>query len=472
LNDLIGKTATETVGLLRTGAVSPLECLDALEARIAAVDTAVNALPTLCFDRARAHARRLMAMPATARGPLAGLPVPIKDLTDVAGVRCTQGSPIFANRIAEDSDILVKNLEAKGAMIYAMSNTPEFGAGAHTFNEVFGRTLNPWNTSRSASGSSGGAAVALATGMAWLAHGSDLGGSLRNPASFCAIVGFRSSPGRVASTPFSKIDGTLAVEGPMARNVEDVALMFDAMVGENIADPISLPRDGTDYMKSARSGWRPKRVAVSRDLGVTPVDPVVAEAVVAAARKLESHGIIVEEAHPDLSEAHACFQTLRALGFAIGMKSLLENHRGQLKPEVVWNIEKGLALTASDIARAEKQRADMFRRTLTFFETYDLLLCPATIVTPFPVEKRYVEECNGVAFDNYVQWLAIVYAITNVACPAISIPAGFTADRLPIGLQIVGPPRGEARLLAGAKLMEDVIGLGAITPIDPRPGHP
>ena len=257
----------------------------------------------------------------------------------------------------------------------------------------------------------------------------------------------------------------------MARNVEDVALMLDAMVGENIADPISLPRDGTDYLSAARSGWKPKRVAVSRDLGITPVDPEVADTVVAAARKLEALGIIVEEAHPDLSEAHECFQTLRALGFAIGMTSLLESNRADLKPEVIWNIEKGLALTAVDIARAEKQRADMFRRTLAFFETFDLLLCPATIVPAFPVEQRYLAECNGVMFDNYVQWLAIVYAITNVSCPAISIPAGFTGEGLPVGLQIVAPPRGEARLLAGAKLMEDVLGLGAITPIDPRPGR-
>ena len=192
--------------------------------RISQVDSKVNALPTLCFDRARAHARELMKKPMDERGVLAGLPVPIKDLNDVAGVRSTQGSPIFANRIAPTSDIMVTHLEKNGAIVYAMSNTPEFGAGANTFNEVFGRTLNPWNTSRSAAGSSGGAAVALATGTAWLAHGSDLGGSLRNPASFCGVVGMRPSPGRVAASVANKIDSTLGVEGPMARNVEDLAL--------------------------------------------------------------------------------------------------------------------------------------------------------------------------------------------------------------------------------------------------------
>jgi amidase len=470
LNQLINMTAVDVIALLRSGEISPLDCLDALEQRIAVVDRAINALPTLCFDRARSHAEALMQKPAGERGLLRGLPVPIKDLTDVAGVRCTQGSPIFADRIAETSDILVDTLEASGGIVYAMSNTPEFGAGANTFNEVFGSTRNPWNMSRSAAGSSGGAAAALASGMAWMAHGSDLGGSLRNPASFCGVVGLRPSPGRVAASVFSKIDGTLAVDGPMARNVEDVALMLDAMAGENAAVPISLPHDGTNYLAASRSGWKPKRIAVSRDLGITPVDPIVAHAILAAAKKLEAEGVMVEEAHPDLNEAHDCFQTLRAFGFAIGTAPLLENHRDLLKPEVIWNIEKGLALSVTDIAKAERQRADMFRRMLTFFETYDLLLCPATIMPPFPVEKRYPTHCNGVEFGNYVEWLAIAYAITLVACPAISIPAGFTGEKLPIGLQIVAPPRAEARLLAGAKLMEQVIGLGAITPIDPRIG--
>ena len=471
MTDLIHLTATEIVSRLRKGEITPLDCLDALEKRIAQVDKRVNALPTLCFDRARDHARALMKKPASERGILAGLPIPIKDLNDVKGVRSTQGSPIFADNIAEESDILVENLEREGAIVYAMSNTPEFGAGANTFNEVFGRTLNPWNLSRSAAGSSGGAAVALATGMAWVAHGSDMGGSLRNPASFCGVTGMRPSPGRVAASVYGKIDGTLGAEGPMARNVEDLALLFDAMTGVNPADPLSLPREDVSYLEAARSGVRPKRVAFSRDLGITPVDPEVAEIVTRAAYKLRDAGVIVEEAHPDLSEAHDCFQVLRALAYASGMKPLYDNHRDKLKPDVVWNIEKGLALSVADIARAEAQRGAMFKRTREFFGTYDLLLCPATIVAPFPIEQRYVEECDGHKFATYIDWLAIVYAITNVASPAISIPAGFTKEKLPVGIQLVAPCRGEARLLAGAKLLEDTLGLGAITPIDPRPGQ-
>jgi amidase len=467
MTDLIRMTATAIVEGLRSGDITPLDCLDALERRVAGVDGKVNALPTLCFDRARTHARQIMAKPPSERGLLAGLPVPIKDLADVAGVRSTQGSPIFKDRIADTSDLLVTHLEGNGGVIYAMSNTPEFGAGAHTFNEVFGATLNPWNTRMSASGSSGGAAVALATGMAWAAHGSDLGGSLRNPASFCGVAGMRPSPGRVAASVFSKIDSTLGVEGPMARNVEDLALLFDAMVGEEPADPLSLPSDGTSYLKAARSGWKPKRVAVSRDLGLPPVDPAVAELVLAAAAKLEAEGVIVEEAHPDLKETRECAQTLRALAYS-NMRPLLDQHRGLLKPEVVWNIEKGLSLTGAEIARAEAQRGDMFRRMRKFFETYDLLLCPTTIVPPFPVEQRYVAECNGVTFESYVDWLMIVHAITLTCSPAISIPCGFTSNHLPVGLQVVAPGRGEAKLLAGARFIEQVLGLGAITPIDPR----
>ena len=335
MTELFNKTAAEVVDLLKAGDITPFDCLDALEKRIAQVDSLVNALPTRCFDRARRHAAMLMRKPLAERGVLAGLPVPIKDLAGVAGVRSTQGSPIFANHVPEVSDLLVSHLEANGGIVYAMSNTPEFGAGANTFNEVFGRTLNPWNTQRSASGSSGGAAVALAAGMAWVAHGSDMGGSLRNPASFCGVVGMRPSPGRVAATVGSKIDSTLGVEGPMARNVEDLALLFDAMIGEEPADPISLPSDGTSYLKAVRSGWKPRRIAISRDLGLPPVDPEVAEIVMRAARKFEAAGVIVEEAHPDFSEARECNQVLRALSYANGMRTLLESHRSQLKPEVV-----------------------------------------------------------------------------------------------------------------------------------------
>lgn len=468
--ELVRATACDIVERLRKNEITPHDLLDALEARIRKVDSGVNALPILCFDRARDHADKLMKKPAAERGLLAGMPVPIKDLTDVAGVRTTQGSPIFKDVVAAKSNIVVENLETNGAIVYAKSNTPEFGAGAQTFNDVFGATLNPWNLSRSASGSSGGAAAALASGTAWLAHGTDVGGSLRNPASFCGVVGMRPSIGRVAHSQAAKVDRTLSADGPMARNVEDLALMLDAMSGEHPGDALSLPRLPTSFLSAARSGAKPRRIAYSATLGISPVDPEVAEITRKAAQRFEEVGVIVEEAHPDFSEAVACAHVLRAYDYVLTKGKLLKSHRDQLKPEVIWNIEEGLKLTLADIERAEAQRVILMNRALAFFETYDLLLCPTTIVAPFPVEQRYLAECNGVKFDNYVGWLAIVSAITIACCPGLSIPCGFTRENLPVGLQIVAPPRGEARALAGGKLLENILGLGAITPIDPRPG--
>ncbi len=465
---LVRATACAIVEKLNSGEVTPLDLLDVLEQRIAEVDGKVNALPILCFDRARTHAKALMKKPVGDRGLLAGMPIPIKDLFNVEGVLNTQGSPIFKDTIARHSDIVVETLEHNGAVVYAKSNTPEFGAGANTFNEVFGATLNPWDLSRSAAGSSGGAAVALATGTAWLAHGTDMGGSLRNPASFCGVVGMRPSIGRVAHTPVAKIDRNLTVHGPMARNIEDLALLLDAMSGEHPADPLSLPRLPTPFLAAARFGKRPKRVAYSPDLGITPVDPEVAAITRKAAARFAEAGAIVEEAHPDLREAHECFHVLRAFDFAVSKAALLRTKRDLLKPEVIWNIEEGLGLTVEQLERAEAQRVAMTARTLEFFKSYDLLLTPATIVAPFPVGNRYVAECAGKKFDNYVEWLAIVYAITLVCCPALSLPCGFTASGLPVGLQVVAPPRGEAQLLAGAKVLEDILGVRGTTPIDPR----
>jgi amidase len=467
MNELINARATDLVARLRKDEITPLDLLDALEARIAAVDKKINALPTLCFERARDHARRLTQKPAAERGLLAGMPVPIKDLTSVAGVRTTSGSRIYADYVPDETDITADRLEREGAIIYAKSNTPEFGAGANTFNDVFGATLNPWNTAMSAAGSSGGAAAALATGMAWVAHGSDVGGSLRNPASFCGVTGMRPTVGRVASTRPYTVDPTLSVEGPMARNVEDMALLFDAMLGEDSRDILSKPRPEKSFLDAARSGWKPKRVAYSRDLGITPVDPQVAEITRAAALRFAEAGVIVEEAHPDFAEAHESFHVLRARDFALKYAHLLDAHPDKFKPESVWNIQEGLKLTARDIVRAEHQRAELARRLDVFLREYDLLLCPATIVPPFPIGHRYVEECDGHRFANYVEWLAIVYAITLAGACALSLPCGFARDNLPVGLQIVAPANGEAKLLAGAKCLEGILALD-LRPIEPR----
>ncbi len=467
--DLITKTARQIVDDLRAGRVSCVEVLDAVAERVAAVDPAVNALPTLCLERARDRATDFDRTTPEDRGVLAGLPIVIKDLSDVAGVRSTQGSPIFSDAVPKTSTHVVDTIEANGGVVFAKSNTPEFGAGGNTFNDLFGATVNPWNTKLSAAGSSGGSAVALATGMAWLAHGSDMGGSLRNPASFCGVVGLRPSPGRVSSGPSANPYDTLSTDGPMARDVDDLALFLDAMSDFDPREPLSLPRPAVSFQDVAAARRKPKRVAFSADLGITPVDPVVAEICRRSAKRFEALGVPVEEAHPNFSGAHEAFQVLRAHSFATGMNALLENHRDALKPEVIWNIEKGLALTSAEIGEAERMRGCLVARTVEFFETYDLLLTPATIVAPYPIEDRYVHSCNGQAFDTYIDWLAIAYAITLVSLPALSLPCGFTPDGLPVGLQMVGKPRGEAELLSASGVLQDALGLNHL-PIDPIVG--
>ena len=461
-------SARQAVGLLQAGEVSPLELIDAALARIAAVDPVVNAVPTLCPDRARAHAREIMAGRAP-KGRLAGLPVLIKDLVEVAGVRTTQGSPIFADCVPEFSDWQVLRIEAAGGIVLGKTNTPEFGAGANTFNEVFGITRNPWDTDLTCGGSSGGAAVALATGMAWLADGSDLGGSLRTPAAFCGVVGLRPSPGRVPHGPRSLPFATLAVNGPMARDVRDAALFLDVLAGLEPRDPLSYDAPALPYAEAVERQPALCRVAFSPDLGgITPVDAEIAAICRAATARFAELGAEVEETAPDLGGAVAAFTTLRAAQYAAGMEPLLARERARLKPEVIWNIEHGLRLTAGAIGAAERERGLMQLRMAEFLGSYDILCCPAAIVPPFPVEQRYLAELNGHRFPSYIDWVSIAYAITLTGCPALSLPCGFTASGLPVGLQLVGPPRGEAKLLAAAAALEDALGLAGSIPIDPR----
>ncbi|MCW9032903.1 MAG: amidase family protein [Rhodospirillales bacterium] len=454
--------------MLKKGEISPKELIYASSEQIKAVDGPLNALPTLCAERALETASKIDRTNQDNPGWLGGLPIAVKDLNNVGGVRTTYGSPIFADNVPKTSDVMVKTLEANGALVVAKSNTPEFGAGANTFNEVFGATRNPWNLGKTCGGSSGGSAVALATGQVWLATGSDLGGSLRIPASFCSIVGLRPSPGRVARHPTPLPYGNLNVEGPMGRNVGDVALMLDAMVGGHPKDPISVAAPLTSFQQAVDQPAKPRRVAFTKDLGgLLPVDPEVAEICEKAALKLTSLGIDVEEESPDFSEALECFQTLRAAQMATNHFGLYQSMKEKLKPDLVWNIEKGLALTANEIGIAELSRGQLYQRMANFFDDYDLLLCPTAIVPPFDVDQRFVEEVNGHKFDNYVDWLGITFAITLTSCPTLSLPCGFTASGLPVGLQIIGKPRGEADLLSGAAMAENLFGLAEKVPFAP-----
>lgn len=461
-------TACQAVDGLKSGKVSPLDLIDAALARIAATNPAVNSMVTLAEDRARGQAKALMTKKPAERGLLAGLPIAVKDLNDVAGVRTTYGSPIFADNVPKKSDIMVETLEGNGAIPLGMSNTPEFGAGANTFNEVFGETLNPWDTRLNAAGSSGGSAVALATGQVWLATGSDLGGSLRTPASFCSVVGLRPSPGRVAAGPGELRYDTLAVDGPMARNVEDVALMLDAMTGWNIESPISLPKPDEAFLTATRRRQRPKRVALCLDPAHLPIEPEVKAICREAAERLAQENLDIAEASPDFAGVGEAFQTLRAVDYAATMRPLLDRHRDKLKAEVIWNAEKGLALTPDQIGRAQLRRSKLYGDIVAFFRDFDLLILPAAPILPRDVKERWPREINGVKLDNYVEWLKLAALITMTSCPSLAIPAGFSADGRPVGIQVVGKPRGEAALLSAALVFEEILGLKDAVPIDPR----
>ncbi len=470
MTELYELTAREAVDQLRSGAVSTSELIDAALGRIEQTDGVLNALPIMCADRAREHAARLQHPDPgdTPRGYLYGLPIAIKDMKDVGGVLCTQGSPIFADRVPEKSDLLVTNLESRGGVVLAKSNTPEFAAGANTFNEVFGKTRNPWNTDLTCGGSSGGSATALAAGQVWLASGSDLGGSLRIPASFCSVIGLRPTPGRVAHGPRSMPFGTLSVEGPMGRTVGDTALMLDAQAGAYREDPLSLPAPERSFVDWVDNPTTPSRIGFTPDLGLTAVDPEVAEICRRAMDHFRDMGAEVEEACPDMGDAEWVFQTLRGASFVANYRTLLAEHRSELKPEVIWNVEHGLGLSQDDVARAKLERGALINRTAEFFGEYDLLACPTVLAPPFDVDIRYLTEVNGVEFDTYISWLIMTFALTLTSAPAISVPCGFTESGLPVGLQIVAPWKEEGYLLGASALFEDAAGLSGLVPMDPR----
>jgi amidase len=431
-DDLCMLTAVEAVALLRSGRVSSRELVEAALRRIEQVDLQLNALPTVCAARAFRQADR-----ADRNTPLAGLPIAVKDLNDVAGVRTTYGSPIYADHVPDRSDFMVERLEQRGAVVLAKSNTPEFGAGGNTFNEVFGETRNPWDTSRTCGGSSGGSAAALASGQVWLATGSDLGGSVRTPAGFCGVVGVRPSPGRVAAGPSPLPFETMSVEGPMGRTVADAALMLDAMAGLDPRDPLSLEAPARPFVDAAAAATLPLRVAYSPDLGVTPVAAEVRDACGRAVERLAAAGVEVEQVSPDLTGAPEAFQVLRGAGYVTGMQPLYATDRDRLKPDILWNIEFGLSLSVEQIAQAEQARGALFQRVSEFMAGYDLLLCPTACVAPFDVSTRWIREVSGVTFDNYVEWLRI---------------------------------RGEWQLLSAAAAVEQVFEMTGRVPMDPRGG--
>jgi amidase len=444
-----GRTASELAAGMRDGSFSAREVMTAHLARIEAVNPRVNAIVTL-VDPEQALAAADAADGARARGEplgvLHGLPLAVKDLEETAGLRTTYGSPLFADHVPEADSLMVARLKAAGGIVIGKTNTPEFGAGSQTFNRVFGVTRNPYDLTRTPGGSSGGAAAAVAAGMLPVADGSDLGASVRNPAAFCNLVSLRPTAGRIPDPGPGDLWNPLAVLGPIGRSVEDLALFLQAVAGPDPRDPLSLQDPPATFAADLRPDPRGLRIAWSRDLGGLPVDPEISRVLEARRATFEELGCVVEDAEPDLAGADEAFETLRALGYA-GMEPILDD----LKPDLAENVRIGLRLTGPQVSRGLALRTEVFQRMAAFLERYDVLAAPVTQVPPFPVEVEWPRDVAGTPMGSYIEWFRSCSRISVSTHPAMSVPAGFTTDGLPVGLQLVGRHRGELDLLRLAR---------------------
>ena len=444
-------TAVEARRLIGRKALSPLELTDSCIARIEAVDGNVNAMVTRCFDRARSEAKA--AEHAVARGDdlglLHGLPMGVKDLNVTEGVLTTYGSPIHVENVPLEDERIIAVLRKAGAIVIGKTNTPEFGAGANTKNAVFGATGNPFDPKRICGGSSGGSAVALATGMASICTGSDTGGSLRTPASFCGVVSHRGTPGLVPSDKRGVGLTTYNVQGPMARNVADTSLMLAAMAGNDPCDPLSGPVDTSSFVEIEDIDLSQIRVAWSTDLGCVPIDNDIARIFEERVGKIASSFKSCERRDPDMKRALDVFWIIRGVGFLAGRMDAYRNTPELLGPNVTSNVEAALKMTAEEIGWANAEQTAIYRRFQHFFEDVDVLLCPGNSVPPFPVEQLYCDEINGVKTANYVEWLGIASAITLTGHPVTMVPTGLDQTGAPLGMQVVGPRRHADRFTIG-----------------------
>lgn len=461
-------TARQMLAALRGKEISARELMDLHLVRIAATNPAINAVVSLDEDRARAGA--LAADESLARGEvtgvLHGLPFAFKDTHQVGGWRSTSGSPLREHHVPDHDELLVERVRAAGAITIGKTNVPEWAAGSHTFNPIFGTTVNPYDRTRSAGGSSGGAAAALASGMVPLADGSDMGGSLRNPASFCNVVGLRPSLGRVPQWPSTNAWEPLSVQGPMARNVSDLALLLSVMAGPTSRVPLALETPGSEFARPLTGDLRGARVAVSADLaGAFEVDHEVT-AVLAEGRAIfAGAGATVVEADPDLREAEDTFRTLRAWGFWATFGELLAAHPDKFKASLADNIRAGAQLSGADVARAYAQRTTLGERMRLFFLDHDVLAMPVSQVPPFSADQEYPQDIDGRSQATYLDWMRSAYFITVTGCPAISVPSGFTAGGLPVGIQLVAAPNQERRLLEVAHAFEQANPVGERHPL-------
>jgi amidase len=454
LDDICFKPARALARLLRARKISATEVMRAFIAQIERVNPQVNAIVTFLPEEALKAAKALDRKRDFSK-PFAGLPIAIKDVIMTKGVRTTWGSLVYKDHVPTEDHIMAERLKAAGAILVGKTNTPEFGAGSQTFNKVFGATRNPYDLSKTCGGSSGGAAVAVACGMVPFADGGDFAASLRNPGNYCNVIGFRPSTGRVPAYPHPYPWSNQSELGPMARTVSDAAFLLSVQAGPDRRAPTSISEPGTIFNKPLARNFRKTRIGWSRDLGGLPVEPAVTGVLEKHRRTLKDLGCIVEDAEPDFSGATEAFESLRALTWLHRGGALLKDHRDKLKDTVIWNTEEGFKRSAADIARAENLRTAMYHRMRVFLEKYDFFACPVNQLPPFPVELDYPREIAGVKMTNYLDWMKSCYYITITGHPAISVPAGFTEDGLPVGIQIVGRYRDDFGVLQLAHAFEE-----------------
>jgi amidase len=453
--DLADRTAADLRRLIVAREVSAREVVESALERVQRLNGRINAVVTLnprALDEARALDDRMSR--GEDPGPLCGIPVGIKDVTPVAGLRTTFGSPLYADYVPESDALVVQRLREAGAIILGKTNCPEFAAGGNTFNEVFGRTRNPWDTSKSAGGSTGGGAAALATGMIALAEGTDLGGSLRIPASFCGVVGLRPSVGLVPTHPSDWTWDTLQVTGPMARTAEDVGLMLQAIAGPAGVSPLAQPIKGRDFAGAVRAGLiRGARIAYTPDPAGIGVDAGIERVCRESTWALRDIGAVVETIDLDLSSARSAFLALRGLWFVAHLRSRLDK-LDRLGANVANNVKAGVGMTVPDIAAAEEERGRVWHICRDLFTRFDYLLTPCMAVSPFPVDQNYPDSIAGRPMQTYVDWIAPTFVLSLTGLPVASVPCGLDAGGLPVGLQIVGRPQGEEAVLALAAAVQ------------------
>jgi amidase len=453
--------------MIRARQVSAREVMAAHLVPINRLNPGLNAIVArLDDDRCLAladEADRRLASGADA-GPLHGLPIAFKDLEPAVGFPWTRGSPIFAHEMPVEDSVLVERLRRAGTIPIGKTNVPEFGMGSHTYNKVYGTTLNPYDRTKSAGGSSGGAAAAVATGMLPCADGSDLGGSLRNPGSFNNVVGFRPSFGLVPFAPAPLPFVGFAVKGPIARTVEDAAFVLSAIAGSDSRDPASYPSDPSAFAAPLGRDFKGVRVAWCPDLGGLPLDPRVRAVIERQRRTFEDLGCIVEDRSPDLAAADKIFLDIRAWTTSYSHGPLFDTRRDQLKPEAVWEIEKGRALSAHDVAAATAQHAELLQRVRAFQQDYEFFVCTVNQVPPFDANETWPKEIDGIRMDNYIAWMKSTCRVSTTLCPALSVPAGFTDDGLPVGIQIVGRRRDDFGVLQLGHAFEQATGFGRRRP--------